>query len=244
MMNVGMRSFYPIGVLRGVRPFCIPSRMRRLLPLPTILLAALAPPALGAEIYTDRACYLETAQTTATVRGSGFAPMQPYTAMLDGAPLGNSTTNEQGFMQAALRPPLLAARENQHLHTVLVQADQTASTTFTVTRFVASFAPTKGDPARLRVRFSVFGFGLGGGTPDIYVHYVAPGGKPARTVRLGRAQGQCGSLARTRLRRLFPFTPRHGRWRLQFDTSRQYQRGVKGSPFLFYTVGVTVRSAK
>jgi hypothetical protein len=127
-----------------------------------------------------------------------------------------------------------------------VQSDAlAASTTFTVTRFKASFSPSKGDPAKLQVRFAVSGFGLGSPDPDVYVHYVAPGGKLKQTVRLGRAQGQCGSIVRTAKRRLFPFAnPKHGKWALQFDTSKAYKRGVKGSPFLFYTVGVNVHSAK
>jgi hypothetical protein len=247
MMNVGMRSFYPIGVFGGLMPMrrtsVGSSRMR---PLVAALAATLALPAAAqaAAIQTDRACYLQTAQTTVTLSGTGFAPYTPYTAALDGAPLGSATTNDQGALQAAIKPPAMPISTQQKTYTVTVQADQPAATTFTVTRFLAGFAPTKGDPAALRVRFAAFGFGLGGGTPDIYLHYVGPRGHLAKTIRLGRAQGQCGSIERTAMRRLFPFAhPRHGRWRLQFDTSKTYRLGVKGSPFLFYTVGVNVHAA-
>jgi hypothetical protein len=193
-------------------------------------------------VRTDRTCYLQTAATTVTVSGTGFAPLVPYTVSLQGAPLGSSMTSEAGALQATFKPTPLADGEEQRASTIAVAADQPATTTFTLTRFSAGFAPTTGDPGRLRVRFSVYGFRLAGGTPTVWLHYVTPSGRLARTLRLGRGQGQCGAIARTRLRRLFPFrSPARGKWRLQFDTAKRYRRGVKGSPFLFYTIGVNVR---
>jgi hypothetical protein len=56
----------------------------------------------------------------------------------------------------------------------------------------------------------------------IYVHYRHPGGRIAETVLLGHTQGACGSIQQTRKRRLFPFRPGAGRWRLQFDTQKRY----------------------
>jgi hypothetical protein len=245
-MNVGMRSFYPISVFRGVRPLpWMP--MRRLaaaLPLALLLTPAAA---RGAEVQTDRACYLETDRTTVTISGSGYTPGQPYSVSLDDQPLsgGSGALDEAGTMRGAFTPPLLGTGVMEKMFTVGVQSDAlVATTTFTVTKFRASFTPSKGDPAKLKVRFSVNGFGLGAPNPDVYLHYIAPGGKVKQTVRLGKAQGQCGSIARTAQRRLFPFAdPKHGKWKLQFDTSNSYKRGVNGSPFLFYTVGVSVHSA-
>ncbi|HMJ35749.1 MAG TPA: hypothetical protein VK501_17730 [Baekduia sp.] len=214
------------------------------LPLALLLLPAAAH---GAEVQTDRACYLETDKTTVTISGNGYTPARPYTVSLDNTPLsgGAGTMDAAGVMRGAFTPPALTKDQNERMFTVGVQSDAlVAQTTFTVTRFKASFSPSKGDPAKLKVRFRVNGFGLGGPDPDVYVHYVAPGGKLRQTVRLGRAQGQCGSIARTAQRRLFPFpSPKHGKWALQFDTSKTYKRGVRGSPFLFYTVGVNVHRA-
>jgi hypothetical protein len=236
MMNVGMRPFY-----QSFR-----SNATRLL-LAVLVVVLLAVPASASAvpvIQTDRACYLDTPQTTVTVTGNGFAPYTSYAASLDDQPLGSSTTNGQGAMQAAIKPSALAGDEHERTFTVQVAADQPATTTFSVTRFLATFTPATGDATRLQVRFSAFGFGLSGGTPDIYLHYVTPGGRLKKTVRLGRGQGPCGSIEQTAKRRLFPFRhPVNGKWRLQFDTSKTYRRGVKGSPFLFYTVGVSVRAA-
>ena len=74
------------------------------------------------------------------------------------------------------------------------------------------------------------------------MHYVTPKGALRRTVRLGKATGQCGRIAHTAKRRLFPFTrPQLGKWQLQFDTSKTFTKGRQGSPFLFYSVGVCLQ---
>jgi hypothetical protein len=221
-------------------------RFAAALPLPLSLLA-LAAPAQGAAVHTDRGCYLETSRTNVTLTGDGFAAGRPYTVALDGTPLpGGAATDAQGMVQGAFSPPTLAAAEHERVFTVGVESDGVAaSTAFTVTKFSADFAPSTTVAPDSRVRFSVYGFGLSSPNPDVYLHYVDPAGKVRQTIRLGRAQGQCGSIDKTARRKLFPFgVPRRGKWKLQFDTSRTYTRGVRGSPFLFYTIGITVRSAK
>ena len=118
----------------------------------------------------------------------------------------------------------------------------TATSQFTVTRLLANFSPSQGDPTRLMVRFSVAGFGLVDKHPDVYVHYITPGGRLKQTVRLGQATGQCGRIVRTAKRRLFPFArPGLGKWNLQFDTTRSFALGNRNSKFLFYSVGVCLQ---
>jgi hypothetical protein len=91
------------------------------------------------------------------------------------------------------------------------------------------------------VRFSVDGFGLLDAQPDVYVHYVGPGGKVRQTVDLGMARGVCGHLAPTSPRRLFPFRARAGTWTLQFDTRKRYKKGRMDRPgFLFFTRRVKI----
>jgi hypothetical protein len=206
-----------------------------------------AAPAGAADVTTDRACYLQTRSTNVTVNGSGFAPSRPYTVSLDGQPLdgGGALTDASGAMQGTISPPTIDSEAMEQTFSVGVQADDmSASTTFTVTKFSADFTPSERIAPDSRVRFSVYGFGLAVGNADVYLHYVDPAGRLRQTVRLGRAQGQCGSIARTARRRLFPMQrPRRGKWQLQFDTAKGYTRGQIGSPFLFYTIGVNVRSA-
>jgi hypothetical protein len=99
--------------------------------------------------------------------------------------------------------------------------------------FGADFAPSRGDPQRLRVRFVVAGFGR---NRPVYVHYVGPNHHLKRTVRLGTSRGRCGFL-RTGYRRLFPFVARPGTWRLQFTTRRNY-RVRPQRPFVTLAVAV------
>jgi hypothetical protein len=164
---------------------------------------------------------------------------------LDGQPLagGSGTVDATGAINGTFIAPSLAKGTNEHMYTLGVQEGANApSTTFLVTQLFADFQPSKGDPTSLRVRFSLFGFGLqGASTPPVYVHYIRPNGKFRKTYRLGTARGACGTIQKTAKRRLFPFGAARGRWRLQFDTAKRFRRGTSKSDFLFYTVGVDVR---
>jgi hypothetical protein len=219
--------------------------MRRLiavLPLSLLLVPAVAH---GAAVQTDRTCYLQTDKTNVTVSGNGYAAAQPYTVSLDGTALtgGVGTMDAGGAMQGAFAPPMLATDELERRFDVAVASGGiSASSTFTVTRLQANFTPSEGDPTKLKVRFSVAGFGLSTHNPDVYVHYVSPAGKVKDTVRLGQATGQCGRIEKTAKRKLFPFArPALGKWQLQFDTTKSYAKGNRLSKFLFYSVGVCLQ---
>ena len=97
------------------------------------------------------------------------------------------------------------------------------------------FNPGSGDPLKLRVRFSAFGFGVatapGAAQPEIFIHYVSPKGRLKKTISLGQGQGACGSIRSSKKLRLFPFRPANGRWTLQFDTRRGYTKGKPTSRF-------------
>ena len=217
-------------------------RLAAILPLALLLVPAAA---RGAAVQTDRTCYLQTDKTNVTVTGNGFTPGRPYGVSLDGIALGGGlgTMDAGGAMQGTFAPPALATDELERTFTVQVASDAlAASSMFTVTRLKANFTPSSGDPRMLRVRFSVAGFGLAMHNPDVYVHYIAPGGTLKQTIRLGKATGQCGRIARTAKRRLFPFdAPKLGKWQLQFDTTKSFTKGVTGSKFLFYSVGVCLQ---
>lgn len=219
-----MRSFYPI----------------------CLTCAVLAGPATAsaAEIRVDRSCYLQTGSAAPTVdlTGSGFTPGAAFQVLLDGRPIlgGTGTVDPNGTIRGRVTAPLLGGADEER-HTIDVQEGANAARArFTVTRFLADFAPSRGNPATLRVRFEVAGFGLATPRPNVYLHYVRPNGRLRQTIRLGRARGSCGRIARTARRRLFPFQAEPGRWRLQFDTSRRYRRGTERSDFLYYAVGVRV----
>jgi len=213
-----------------------------LLPLSLLVVPAVAH---GAAVRTDRTCYLQTDKTNVTVSGNGFAPAQPYTVSLNGTALngGTEAMDAGGAMQGTFAPPMLGNDELERKFDVAVASSGvTAASKFTVTRLKANFTPSEGDPTKLKVRFSVAGFGLVDHNPDVYVHYITPGGRLKETIRLGKATGQCGRIEKTAKRKLFPFTrPALGKWQLQFDTTKSFTEGDKQSKFLFYAVGVCLQ---
>ena len=222
--------------------------MRRLiaaLPLSAALLAPAAAHASVPALRTDRTCYLQTDKTNVTVTGNGFNAGTSYVVSLDGTALNDGTQlmDPLGAMQGTFAPPSLADDELQRAFAVSVASGGlTATAQFTVTRLQANFTPSEGDPTKLKVRFSVAGFGLTTHNPDVYVHYVSPAGKVKDTVRLGQATGQCGRIEKTAKRKLFPFArPALGKWQLQFDTTKSYTKGNRESKFLFYSVGVCLQ---
>jgi len=208
-----------------------------------LALAAAAPAAASAaQIQTDQSCYQDNTGTVA-VSGSGFDPGQPYQVTLDGKALpgGTGTTDAAGGISGSFPTPELDAN-GVHPYTLgIVQGANVPTTGFSVTSFLADFNPGSGNPKKLHVRFKVFGFGLVDRNPNVYLHYVRPNGKLKRTMRLGRAQGVCGTIKQTARKKLFPFNAEPGHWKLQFDTHRQYRKGQAGANFLFYTVGVTIK---
>lgn len=218
-----------------------PVTTRLAAPATVALLLALSSSAVAAQIQTDRACYATPSHGTVAVAVSaiGLDPSQPYSVALDGVAVATGTTAATGGVATTIAVPRLAHGANPVVRTlVLTEGADTATTTFGVARVTASFSPKTGSPRRLRVRFSGTGFALQKANPTVYVHEVRPGGHVERTFSLGRATGPCGTIAHNAKRRLFPTTPRHGTWHLQFDTSRTYRRGR--SAFVFYTLAVIV----
>jgi len=206
------------------------------------LAAAVPAAASAAQIQTDEACYQDNTVTVA-VSGTGFEPNQPYQVTLDGKALpgGTGTTDAAGGISGSFPTPELAA-DGVHAYKLgVVQGANLPTTRFSVTPFFADFNPGSGNPKKLHVRFKVFGFALVQPNPIVYLHYVRPNGKLKRTMRLGRAQGVCGTIRQTARKKLFPFNAERGHWKLQFDTHSAYRKGQAGANFLFYTVGVTIK---
>jgi hypothetical protein len=225
------------------------SPLKVILPVLAALLAAPATAFADPAITVDRPCYAGPPQRSDTVRlsGSGFTPNTPYQVTLDGRPLtdGTGTTDAAGNLAGSFPAPAPDAGMRERAYVLAVQeGGNAAAATFSVARLLAGFTPSTGDPARMRVRFALVGFGLSGRlAPPVYLHYVRPDGRALHTVRLGTGEGPCGSLAPALRRRLFPFRATAGTWRLQFDTAKRYRRGTPRSTFLFYTVAVKVQTS-
>jgi len=211
-------------------------------PLLAVLAAGLlfAPGAVAATLATEKPCYQEGADVV--VAGTGFFPARFVGVSLDGRNLGVAQTNEQGIFLNKIVAPSLPSDQREHLHALAASdGTNTAIKHFRATEVFAGFSPTKGTLGTLRVRFSLYGFGLYKTNAKVYVHYVRPNGKVRRTVYLGKAFGVCGHIRRTRKRLLFPFTAQRGTWTLQFDTrSGYYGKATTKSKYAWFRKPVQV----
>lgn len=190
---------------------------------------AAAPAASAATLSTDTRCYQETQEVV--LNGAGYSPNSTVAVMRDGTALGSATTDAAGAFQRKFVTPELGGgqREAVYVLTATDAVNTAATTRYRSTKVFADFSPGKGDPRRLKVRFTVAGFGLVRPRSSVYLHYVLKDGdneRPRRTIRMGTSRGTCGVIRQTRLRRLFPFAPARGTWILQFDTVKKYERAT------------------
>lgn len=216
--------------------------MRRTIILIVALVATLAAStaAHAATLATDTRCYQETQDVV--VSGTGFTPMGTVSITRDGVPFGTAMADATGSFQAKFAAAELP-RDQRESVTSLAATDMalsTATVRYRTTKVYADFAPDKGDPKTLTVRFEVAGFGLLRRHASVYLHYISPGKKVRRTVRLGTAVGTCGVIRRTRKRHLFPFPAERGLWILQFDTNKKYTRATSKSPYIWVRKPVKV----
>jgi hypothetical protein len=200
-------------------------RIATLLLATAAALAATAATAAAATLTTDTRCYQETQEVV--VNGTGFAANSIVTISRDDKVLGSTQTDSSGAFRNKFDTPELPQDVRERLYSLsATDTATTATTSYRSTRIFASFRPRTGNPSTLKVRFTVYGFGLVEPNAPVYLHYVRPGGTPARTIKLGASSGPCGSITRTRERRLFPFNAAKGVWILQFDTRSKYERAT------------------
>jgi hypothetical protein len=206
--------------------------MQRIATTAAGLLAALVTAAAGAPsasaaatLTTDTRCYQETQEVIVT--GTGFEPSSVVTITRDDEILGSTQTDASGSFRNKFDTPELPEDVRERLYSIsATDITNTAQTSYRATRIFASFRPRTGNPSTLKVRFSIFGFGLVQRRAPVYLHYVRPDGKPERTIKLGTATGVCGAIPQTRERRLFGFDASKGVWILQFDTRAKYERAT------------------
>jgi hypothetical protein len=167
-------------------------------------------------VAADHPCYVE--QSPIALRGGGFAPGAPLRITREGEVVATVTAQPDGTFTAAIDSgPIAEGLAERARELTISDGESTVVRHVRVTTFSASYSPKVASPSAY-VRFSAFGFGQ---HRAVYVHYLRPDGRAADTVRLGATRGVCGTIKRTKRRRLFPFKPRRGEWRLQFDTSRK-----------------------
>ncbi len=181
--------------------------------------------ASAATIATDTRCYQERQEVV--VRGAGFTPLSTVNVARNGKPFASAQADANGAFVGKFTTPAMPDEVRERLYDL--SASDTinmAATRYRATKIFANFKPGSGNPETLRVRFTINGFGLVKTGVSVYVHYVSPTGRGRRSVRLGTATGVCGRIERTRKRHLFPFEAERGKWILQFDTRKKYERAT------------------
>ena len=207
-----------------------------------------AVPAQAAQIRVDRSCYPGTGAVAVKLSGEGYAPGEAFTILINGGVVSSGTVDGAGKIVQELNAPPPPERGKQAFDAgyklEVRQGATVAGTSFRTAQVFSDFTPGDGDPLKLRVRFSAFGFGMatkpGAQQTQIYVHYVSPKGKATKTVSLGRGQGACGSIRRSARRKLFPFKPGNGNWSLQFDNQKRYVKGTALSTFVWDRITLRV----
>ncbi len=217
--------------------------MRRVLAivLPIAALLAAATGAGAATLTTATRCYQASRTQDIVVSGAGFAP-GAVAITRDGKAFGTANADAAGNFAVKFPAEELGRSEREGLFALSATdgALTTAITRYRTSKIFADFSPDEGDPQKLLVRFSIYGFGLIRRSASVYLHYVAPNGKVRRTVRLGTARGTCGKIRETRMRHLFPFAAERGRWILQFDTNKSYTRATSTSKYIWVRKPVEV----
>src|SRR3954466_11589773 len=160
MMYVGMTAF---------------RRVQRVLANLVVLWALLAMPcaASAATVQTDLPCYLENRNVA--VSGAGFTPGAAFNVTRGGRAIGGGAVAADGTVTGSFPSGSLDTGIAEKAFDLAVSdGNNQAFVKFSVSRSRADFAPSRGNPATLRVRFSVFGFGKT--ALPVYVHYLKPGG--------------------------------------------------------------------
>lgn len=186
---------------------------------------ALPAAAQAATLKANKSCYENG--TNARLVGTGFAPQSPVRFAVNGRELANHVTSDDSgrIIVAYSPPPAITERK------LVIRATDSDDTSATATIFVTRERQVTADPSRSsnvrtwRAVFRMFGFGTGGNAG--FIHYVNPNGRFMKTVRIGALRGPCGRVKSAK-RRVLPFSnPQFGRWKLQFDTRRQYRKRIK-----------------
>jgi hypothetical protein len=178
--------------------------------------------AAGPSIRVDRGCYEVAQKAPAKLKGTGFDPNAHWAATLNGSKFGSGTTDAKGDITATFGVPihLLSRSTGEDSYKLVIrEGAHTATAMFLVAKLSASFSPTSGNLATLKVRFRLVGWGRGG---TVFLHYLNPRHGDRLNRNLGATQGPCGDLA-SGLLKLFPFTSTKGLWTLQFDKSSAYK---------------------
>jgi hypothetical protein len=196
--------------------------MRRAAVLLTMSAAGAAPAAADAATIgfePAKPCYLEG--ETVTVRGGGYSPNGGVGVAVDGTPVGSVMADPAGNLAGQFQIGDADGVQTRTLTaTDSTNATLTASAPYTYAELNVRVTPSGGSPNRKRT-VRATGFLTG---PKLYSHAVRR--RYRRTAEIGSLNAPCGAI--TARARLFSRRAPVGTYRVQFDTSRRYDRATPG----------------
>jgi hypothetical protein len=211
------------------------------LPLAALLaLAALPANAAAATFEPLKPCYQSVRKGLTEkvfVAGTGFTPNGRVGVKLNEDTVFELPTDAAGALPAGafIRAPFVAKGVLGFRVTVtdLLNPANMFSQDPLVNALSMRLIPAKTSPSK-RVLMRGRGFTRPGA---VYAHYLyGTRRKHNKTVRLGLPSGDCGRISVRR--KQFPFTPRAGRWWVQFDQQKAYSANPSG---VFVQVPIQVR---
>ena len=178
--------------------------------------------ASAADVTVNQECYAENGSIR--VDGSGYSPNSIATLTLDGT-TSSADTDATGTFSTVLTAPVTSLEHpgaaRYTLSTRDVDSGAETSTTIMVAKVGVDAFPLTAKPhARITWFF--------GGLPSqkaIYGHWRF-GGKTRANHRMGQPQGPCGVL-KVRARQIEARKIRFGKWTVQFDHNRGYDKLAK-----------------
>jgi hypothetical protein len=195
-----LRMTRSLAVAAGVVALAIPS-------------TASAAPSLT--VSPQKRCY--SSGEAVNLLGAGFTPLGTATVTRDGAALGALESDATGAFNGRLTLGQASGRQTKtYAATDETDPTLTAAVQITVAAPRVGLRPANGPPGRV-MTIAARGFATG---PTLWAHVTHKG--KTRNLKIGRLKGACGALGTHR--RLLPRSAGLGVHKIQFDTSRRYQR--------------------
>jgi hypothetical protein len=195
-----LRMTRSLAVAAGVVALAIPS-------------TASAAPSLT--VSPQKRCY--SSGEAVNLLGAGFTPLGTATVTRDGATLGTLDSDTTGAFNGRLTLGQSSGRQTKtYSATDETDPTLTAAVQITVAAPRVALRPANGPPGRV-MTITARGFATG---PTLWAHVTHKG--KTRNLKIGRLRGACGAL--TAQRRLLPRSAGLGVHKIQFDTSRRYNR--------------------
>jgi hypothetical protein len=190
-----------------------------------------APGAMGATLTAPACVGHDSDAKLLPISATGFVPGSFVSVSYEAGYLGEPRSagvfrpDAAGAFSADLVPPTLLTANRREVTLRAsdpIRPGLEAAVPLKVVRVRATVSPQRAASASRQARFFAEGFKEG---DVLYAHFRRYGSRTARTVRLGRATGDCGEI--TKRMRLVPGrNVAQGTWLVDIDASRRWSRST------------------